>query len=191
LQAIPLQTEVEMATASASAGATEGWDMPWWLVLLSGIALVITGILLFTNTEQTVFTLVMFLGIWWFISGIFDLISLFIDRTNWGWKLFSGILGIIAGLAIIRHPLWAAFLVPATLVWVVGIFGIVIGIMALIRAFQGAGWGAGILGVISIILGLIVLSANLGVAVATAIVSGAVAALIGGVVAIVYAFRLR
>ena len=179
-----------MATATATV-VVEERRTPWWLVLLSGIALVLIGILLFTDTDQTVFTLVLFLGIWWFIGGILDIISLFMDRTHWGWKLFSGILGIIAGGAIIRHPMWAAALVPATLVWVLGIFGILIGIMQLIRAFQGAGWGTGILGIASIILGLIILSANIGVAIATAIVAGAIWAIVAGIIAIVYSFRLR
>jgi uncharacterized membrane protein HdeD (DUF308 family) len=161
------------------------------LVLLEGISLVLIGILLFTDTDQTVFTLVLFIGIWWFITGIMDLVSLFMDRTQWGWKLASGILGIIAGLAIVRHPYWAALLVPATLVWVVGFIGIVVGVMAIIRAFQGAGWGTGILGIISIILGVVAFSANLGVAVPVAIYATAIWALIGGVLAIVYAFRLR
>src|SRR4051794_16325648 len=108
-----------MATAEAVAvPAAPSRTTPWWLVLLEGISLIIIGILLFTDTDQTVFTLVLFLGIWWFIGGIFDLVSIFMDRSHWGWKLFSGILGIIAGLAIVRHPLWAAFLVPASLVWV-------------------------------------------------------------------------
>ena len=77
----------------------------WWILLLEGIALIIIGILLFTDTEQTVFTLIIFLGIWWFIGGLIDLITLFFNREQWGWKLFSGILGIIAGLIIIRHPM--------------------------------------------------------------------------------------
>src|SRR5215469_11143318 len=104
----------------------------WWILLIEGIAAIIIGILLFTDTDQTVFTLTLFLGIWWFIGGIIDLITLFFDRTAWGWRLFSGILGIIAGLIIIRHPMWAALLVPASLAWLLGIFGVVIGIMALI-----------------------------------------------------------
>ena len=111
----------------------------WWIRLLEGIAGIIIGILLFTDTKQTVFTLTLFLGIWWFIGGIIDLITLFFDHRQWGWRLFSGILGIIAGLVIIRHPMWAALLVPATLAWMLGIFGIIIGIMALIRAFQATG----------------------------------------------------
>jgi uncharacterized membrane protein HdeD (DUF308 family) len=180
-----------MATAEVTAVAVEEPGVPWWLILLEGISLIIIGILLITDTDQTVFTLVLFLGIWWFISGIFDLISMFMDHSQWGWKLFSGILGIVAGLAIIRHPYWAAMLVPATLVWVLGFFGIIIGVVALVRAFQGAGWGMGILGVISIVLGLIALGANMGVAVQTIIIVGAIWAIIGGIVAIVFAFRVR
>ncbi|MBV9356419.1 MAG: DUF308 domain-containing protein [Chloroflexi bacterium] len=179
-----------MATAEVAA-PTDTPPTMWWLPLLEGIALIIIGILLFTDTEQTIFTLVLFLGIWWFISGIFDLISLFVDRTHWGWKLFSGILGIIAGLVVIRHPMWAALLVPATLVWILGIFGIVIGVVALFRAFQGAGWGVGILGIVSIVLGIILFGADVGIAAITIIYVGAIWAIIGGVAAIIFAFRLR
>ena len=183
-----------MATGEAArATLAPAPSSSWWVYLLEGIAALVIGILLLTDTEQTVFTLVLFLGIWWFIGGLIDLISLFIDQTHWGWKLFSGILGIIAGLIVIRHPMWAAVIVPATLVWVLGFFGILIGVMALARAFsaQGAGWGAGILGVISIVLGLILLGANIGIAAITIIYVAAIWAIIGGIVSIIFAFRVR
>ena len=180
-----------MATADVATATSTFPSRRWWVVLLEGIAAIIIGVLLFTDTDQTVFTLVLFLGIWWFITGIVDLITLFFDRTQWGWRLVSGILGVVAGLLIIRHPLWAALLVPATLSWVVGIIGLVIGVMALIRAFQGEGWGPGILGVISILLGLFLLSTDLGVALATAIAATAICAILGGIVAVVHALRIR
>jgi uncharacterized membrane protein HdeD (DUF308 family) len=87
--------------------------------------------------------------------------------------------------------MWAAVIVPATLVWVLGFFGILIGITALARAFQGAGWGAGILGVISIVLGLILLGANIGMAAITIIYLAAIWAIVGGIIAIIFAFRVR
>ncbi|MBV9580482.1 MAG: DUF308 domain-containing protein [Chloroflexi bacterium] len=179
-----------MATAEASI-ATPISSNRWWILLLEGIAGIIIGILLFTDTEQTVFTLVLFLGIWWFIGGIIDLITLFFNREQWGWRLFTGILGIIAGLILIRHPIWSALLVPATLAWLLGIFGIVIGIMGLIRAFQGEGWGTGILGVISVVFGLWLLGAGLGMQIAVIIYGAAIWAIIGGIVAIIWAFRVR
>jgi uncharacterized membrane protein HdeD (DUF308 family) len=177
--------------ATAEVAVVDVQSNRWWILLIEGIAAIIIGILLFTDTEQTVFTLTLFLGIWWFIGGIIDLITLFFDRTAWGWRLFSGILGIIAGLIIIRHPYWAALLVPATLAWLLGIFGVVIGIMALIRAFQGEGWGVGILGVISIVLGLWLFTAGLGVQISTIIYGAAIWAIIMGIVAVVMAFRVR
>ena len=60
----------------------------------------------------------------------------------------------------------------------------------MIVAFQGGGWGAGILGVLSIVFGIILLIHPLLGAVVFPIVLGALM-LVGGVVAIVGAFRLR
>jgi uncharacterized membrane protein HdeD (DUF308 family) len=179
------------AVATPAAGATDRFSNHWWVVLLQGIALVIIGILLITDTDQTLFTLILFLGFWWFIGGIFDLISIMMDHRHWGWKLVTGILGIIAGVAVIRHPMWAALLVPATIGWMLGVFGVVIGVLGVIRAFQGAGLGVGIVGVVSAILGVLLLGADIGVTAATIIVAGAVWAIIGGIVSIIYAFRLR
>jgi uncharacterized membrane protein HdeD (DUF308 family) len=180
-----------MATADLTAPRYSTPSDLWWLPLLQGIAALIVGILLLTNTAATLVTLVIFLGVYWFIGGIFDLVSLFIDRTHWGWKLFSGILGILAGIFVVQNPLWSAILVPATLVWILGIFGVIIGAVALFRAFQGAGWGVGILGVISVILGLILMGGNPLVATAVLVYVAAIWAIIGGVAAIIYAFRLR
>ncbi len=116
---------------------------PWWLVLLEGIAGLILGILLLTDTARTLFTLVLFLGIYWFVGGVFDLVMMFVDRRQWGWKLFSGLLGIVAGLVVVRDPLWAAAIIPATLIWLLAAAGVVIGIVSILRAFTGGGWGWG------------------------------------------------
>src|SRR5690242_6668938 len=87
---------------------------PWWVVLLEGIAGVIIGICLLISPGMTTLVLVQFLGFYWLFCGILSLVSLFVDRTAWGWKLVGGILGIIAGLIVIRHPLWSAVLIPTT-----------------------------------------------------------------------------
>lgn len=179
------------AAADRPIGTTDSFSNHWWVVLLEGVALVIIGILLITDTDRTLFTLVLFLGFWWFIGGLFDLVSIMMDHRHWGWKLLTGILGVVAGAAVIRHPAWAAVLVPATIGWMLGIFGIVIGIAGVIRAFQGAGIGVGIVGVVSVILGIILIGADVGVSAATVIAVGAIWAIIGGIVSIIYAFRLR
>jgi uncharacterized membrane protein HdeD (DUF308 family) len=168
----------------------EAVPIPWWLVLLQGIAAIILGILLITNTALTAVLLVQFLGIYWMVSGIFAIISIFIDSEMWGWKLFSGILGIIAGVIILQHPFWSTLLVPTVLVIVIGIQGLIIGIVNLIQAFQGAGWGIGVLGILSILFGLILLFNPILGAVTLPFVAG-IFGIVGGIAAVVMAFRLR
>jgi uncharacterized membrane protein HdeD (DUF308 family) len=148
------------------------------------------GLLLLIKPVGTIVFLVQFLGIYWFIEGIISIVRIFIDKTAWGWKLFAGIIGILAGLAIIQYPLWSALLVPTTLVWLFGFFGILIGITALIQAFQGAGWGEGILGVLSILLGTLLLF-NPMIGVATLPFFLGILGLVGGVAAVIMAFRLK
>lgn len=179
-----------MTTASASTTAVQTQDIPWWLILLQGIFAILIGILLLTSPGATVAVLVQFLGFYWLIGGIFGIVGIFIDSSLWGWKLFSGIVGILAGIAIINHPLWSTLLVPATLIIILGIQGIIIGVVTLIQAFQMRGWGAGILGVLSIIFGVLLIANPLLSAAALAILLG-IFGVLGGIAAIIYAFRAR
>jgi len=160
------------------------------VVLIEGIAAIIIGVLLLVNPAITTAVLIQFLGIYWFIVGIIDIVRIFMDSSMWGWKLFSGIIGILAGIAIIQYPLWATLLVPSVLVWVFGFFGIVIGVTGLIQAFQGAGWGAGILGILSILFGLLLLT-NAFIASLTLPFIFGILAIVGGLAALVMAFRMR
>jgi len=162
---------------------------PWWLVLLEGIAGLVLGLLLLTNTARTLFTLALFLGIYWFITGLLDLVMMFIDRRHWGWKLLSGVVGIIAGLIVLRDPLWAAALIPTTLVWLLGAAGVVIGAIGIFRAFTGGGWAIGILGLLSAAIGIFLLLHALVTAVIL-IYTVAIIAIIGGAISIVSSFFL-
>src|SRR5215471_241571 len=171
-------------------GETAITATPWRLVLLEGIAGLLIGILLLTQTGVTLFTLIVFVGVYWFVTGILQLVMLFVDSTQWGWHLFSGVIGILAGLVVIRHPAWSAVLIPTTLVWMLGIAGVIVGLVSFVHAFMGGGWAAAILGVISIILGGLLLF-NTVVATVVLVYAVAIWAIIGGIFAIVGAFLLR
>lgn len=164
--------------------------IPWWVVLLEGIAAIIIGLLLLTSPATTTIVLIQLLGIYWLIAGILQIVAIFIDSSMWGWKLFAGVLGIIAGIIILQHPLWSALLVPATLAILLGITGILIGVIKLINAFQGGGWGVGILGLLSIILGIILLG-NIQIATLTLSIVLGIFAILGGIIALVGAFGLK
>lgn len=178
-----------MATATAAFDQQKR-AMPWWLVLIQGILLVVIGILLFTNTGATALVLAQILAIYWLISGVLELVSIFIDRSAWGLKLIGGIIGIWAGLFIINNPIGGTLAFGFAVVIILGIQALLLGITNIIQAFRGAGWGIGLLGVINIIFGIILLS-NSMIAVATLpwVLGGF--AIVGGIASIVFAFRLK
>src|SRR5215207_10576822 len=60
--------------------------------------------------------LVWLLGIYLLIAGIFRIVGIFLDASNWGWKLAGGILSLIAGLAILSNPLWSTTVASTWLV---------------------------------------------------------------------------
>lgn len=130
---------------------------PWWLILLGGCLSIIVGILLLTTPEKTLPVLVIALGIYWLVSGIFILIGMFEDHTAWGWKLFMGILSIVAGIIIMRYPIASSLVVPSVFILLLGIQGLIVGGISLVMAFKGGGWGAGILGAISIFFGIVLM----------------------------------
>lgn len=175
---------------SAVSVAEETRRPPWWLILIEGIALIILGLLWLANPASTTVVFVWVLGLYWLVAGIFKIVSIFLDHSMWGWKLFAGILGVIAGLIILQHPLWSSVVVGATLIIILGIQGLVFGAIGVFQAFKGAGWGTGILGAISAIFGLYLL---LNVGQSTFVLPWVlgILSLIGGVAAIVLAFRQR
>ena len=161
-----------------------------WLVIIQGVAGIILGLLLLTAPGISSLILVQFLAIYWLVSGVIGLVSLIWDRTQWGWKVAGGILGIIAGVAVMRHPMYATVLVGTTLVIFMGILALAFGVMNLVRAFSaGGGWGLGLLGVLDVIIGLFLIFNPLAGAIALPIVLGAFI-LVGGIAAIIMAFRM-
>jgi uncharacterized membrane protein HdeD (DUF308 family) len=191
---VPKEVEANQMAAdnavTAPAAPMGEVTFPWWVTLIAGIAMIIVGLLLLAAPGAATAFLVQVLGWYWLIDGILRLVSIFIDSSGWGWKLCMGILGIILGIAVIQHPLWSAILVPTTLVLVVGFLGTAIGILQLISAFRGAGWGTGILGAFSIMLGLILMFNPLPGVIALPFILG-FAALAGGIIAPVVAVGRR
>jgi LPXTG-motif cell wall-anchored protein len=179
-----------MASRTETAASVPG--NPWWIVLVEGIFALIFGIFLITDPTATSVFLVTVLGFYWLIRGIFSIVEIFIPNTgtHWGWLLFMGILGIIAGMVVLRHPAYATVFVGTFLIVFLAVDGLIMGIMGLIRAFTGGGWGPGILGILTIIIAIF-LFANLYTAIqALPLIIGAIL-IVGGIVAIFFSFRIR
>ena len=177
-----------MTTATLSR--SEEPATPWWLLLIEGIALVILGILFLSKPSMTLVVSIQILGLYWLIAGIVKIVSIFIDSSQWFWKLIVGGIGIIAGILVVQHPLWSTAVVSSTLILVLGLMGIFMGIISIIQAFQGAGWGTGLLGVLSIILGLVLIANRWWFTFSLPITLG-ILSIVGGIVALYWAFKVR
>jgi uncharacterized membrane protein HdeD (DUF308 family) len=174
---------------SSYAGGT-GEALPWGLVLVEGIVAALLGLILLVAPGASLVFLVWLLGIYLLIAGIFRIVGIFLDSSFWGWKLAAGILSLIAGLAILSNPLWSTTVASTWLVILVGFLAMLQGAAGLVVALQGGGWGMGALSVLGILLGLfLVINPLIGVATLTFIL--AIFMLIGGVGAVLQAFRMR
>jgi uncharacterized membrane protein HdeD (DUF308 family) len=178
-------------TSLASAAASPQQSQIWWLYLLYGMAAILLGVMLVTAPGITLLALTPFLGLYWLISGVLALVRTFVDRSvPWIWSLLIGILGISAGLFVLRHPLIAALTVPTMIVIVLGIQALVMGGLDIIGGFTGGGIGSFVLGAINLLLGIILLLAPLVAFLAVPTVFGLIL-LVQGTVLVVWAFRVR
>ena len=126
------------AVAAKPAAATQPLGRPWWMTLILGVAaIIIGGLLLFgslTTQLRTYEMLIVLIGIWWLVDGIMNIVHIFFDHRQWGWKLFMGIIGILAGGWILIYPVYAGVALPQ-------IFVLVLGHLGLARRHHAAGLG--------------------------------------------------
>lgn len=181
-----------MSNAALEKGTAslDQWNIPWWANLVQGIFSVIIGLLLLTNPVATTMAIVQVIGIFWLVTGVFSIAGIFTDRSLWGWKLISGLIGIFAGLAVIQHPIWSTILLPTMLVIIFGVNGIILGFIHFFGAFKGGGFSAAVLGIIHFLFGVILLSSPFAAALALPWVFGIIA-VVGGILAVISSFQQR
>jgi uncharacterized membrane protein HdeD (DUF308 family) len=170
----------------------------WWIPLVQGIAALVVGISLLTNPAPTLVLLTIFLGAYWFVGGVFDAVGAVARRDSdrhWLLALVSGLLSIFVGLLLLGRPLLGFFLTSLTVVTFIAMGAILSGIFSVVwavrvrREIKGEGWII-LLGLLSILLGVMLLSSPF-LSVVALIQVTALLAVVGGIAGIVNAFRLR
>ncbi|NLO30337.1 MAG: HdeD family acid-resistance protein [Methanosarcina mazei] len=168
----------------------EPLDSPWWVVLLEGIFAIIVGLFLLYSPAITTVILIQVLGIFWLAGGILSVLGAFVFSGNRMWKLLSGILSIIAGIVILTYPIYSPFIVLTLFVIFIGVWAIISGAVKLVSGLKGEGWGTGILGIVTIILGLLLLANTLVGALALPWVFG-IFLVIGGIGGVIGGLKMR
>lgn len=161
-----------------------------YVYLLGGVVSLIFGILLLTRTQAVLGVVMVLTGLWWLIQGVFYILSIFVDRSEWGWKLFGGIVGVLAGFLVLQAPVLGGAVALSIITILLGILGVLFGIAALVAAFQGGGWGAGLFGLVSVIIGLLLIFNSL-VAASVLVTIFAILLIIQGIVSLVVGFMYR
>ncbi len=121
----------------ALVGAFTGRLKPmptWWLVLV-GIAGVAAGIVTFLWPGITAIVLVIFIGAWALVHGIFEIIGAIQLRKeidNEWWLILSGAVSVVFGLLVMLMPGAGAL----GLIWAIAAYSIVFGVTWVMLAFR-------------------------------------------------------
>ncbi len=106
----------------------------WWAVLLEGVAGIAIGLLAFLWPSVTALVLLYFIAAWALTTGIFEIMAAIQLRhviTGEWVMILSGLLSIFFGVLLFVFPAAGA----VSLVWLIGIYAIVFGILLNILAF--------------------------------------------------------
>jgi uncharacterized membrane protein HdeD (DUF308 family) len=172
----------------------EGVSKNWWLFVARGVAAVIFGILALAWPGVTITVLVILFGIYALADGIASLMSAWRHRADpfhRGSHLGEGIIATIIGVVALVWPGATAL----ALVVLVGLWAILTGVIEIVAAVRlrkaiNNEWFLGLAGLLSVIVGIILLAIPDAGALAIAIVIG-IYALVFGAGLIALGLRLR
>jgi uncharacterized membrane protein HdeD (DUF308 family) len=102
------------------------------LSAIIGVLSVIVGFSLLRTPFQAVEVMIFVLGIFWVSQGIVGFVTAFEVKKGRNWRLFSSILGVVAGIVVLVYPISSAL----TLALFGGIWLVILGITQIIAAFE-------------------------------------------------------
>lgn len=119
---------------AAAIGGGGGTAPRWWLVVV-GLLGIAAGLMTFFWPQITALVLLMFIGVWALIHGVFEIIGAIRLRKeidNEWMLILSGALSVLFGAAMLIMPGAGAL----ALIWVIGAYSIIFGILFVGFAFR-------------------------------------------------------
>ena len=105
----------------------------WWLALLIGVVSIIAGIIVIAKPSNSLATLAVIFGIFILVDGIVELVAALSAQTqSRGLLAVIGVISVIAGVLLIRHPLGGVRAVAL----LIGIWLIAAGLVRFVAAFE-------------------------------------------------------
>jgi len=106
----------------------------WGLLVLEGILDILVGVIALAMPGLTLVFFVTLMAVWSLITGILMIVAAFKLNPAFGrgWLIFSGIVSVLFGVALLIAPLLGA----VVLTWWLGAYALVFGISLLVLAFK-------------------------------------------------------
>jgi uncharacterized membrane protein HdeD (DUF308 family) len=103
------------------------------LLFISGAASLVLAVLCFRSIGDSILLLAIWIGIGFIFRGVATAAAAISDSStpSRGWEIFIGVVTLIAGVIVLAYP----FESLPTLIWVTGIWLVVIGVMEIIASF--------------------------------------------------------
>jgi uncharacterized membrane protein HdeD (DUF308 family) len=171
-----------------------GSQLAWQASLALGLITLIVGVVVVFRPTQSLSVIAILLGVAMIASGIFHIVRAFSGRANEPvWRGITGVLFILAGLALIRHLDLSLALIGLF----IGFSWIIQGVMSLAEAMTGrgrerrgsTGW-AMFFGLISLAAGIVVISSPIA-SVATLTIFMGIWLIVMGIMEMAGAFVIR
>ena len=163
----------------------------WPVAAFVGVITIVLGVIVMVWPSETLTVLAVLLGLQLLLFGIFRLINSFSsDARSPGLLAFVGILGMVGGVVVLRHP-FDTVVVLATLLGVVWVVGGAIELMtAVVDGSHHDRWLMLFSGLLSVAAGVIVIAWPAPTVTVIAWISG-IYLVISGILIGVVALRLR
>ena len=104
------------------------------MLILAGILNILVGIIAFLMPGLTFLFFVTLMAVWSLITGVLMIVAAFKLNATYGrgWLIFSGVISVLFGIALLGAPLIGA----VVLTWWLGAYALVFGISLLVLAFK-------------------------------------------------------
>jgi uncharacterized membrane protein HdeD (DUF308 family) len=171
------------------AGDLGDWARGWWFLVLTGVLSVIAGIVVLVQPDISLATLAVITGIFLLITGVFAVVTALATPPGLrGAIVLGGIVSMIAGMMLVRHPIEGVVAVALVLgIWLV-VFG-VLRFMAALDSSERRGWNF-FVAAVETIAGIVIVGAP-GIGVGTLAVLVSIVFVLRGIGMIAEGWALR
>ena len=161
----------------------------WWLPLSLGVLSIVAGVIVLAKPDNSLATLAVVAGIFVLVNGIFEVGASLSSRTEYrGLVAVIGILDLVIGVMLIRHPIKGVTVIAILL----GIWLLALGAVRFVQAFEYEGhrtWRLLVAGV-ELIAGIVII-ASPGIGLATLALLVGFAFILNGITMFVLGLAMR